>query len=118
MSTVNSWAANTGETSMALGRESKVLSVREEQITRRERELNEREAALRERERRMDLYPANWPRCKPIIYHSIRDDIPPDAQSMVKRVYFAWYCKHYRNVTGFGLCTTVCRGIRLVVSHD
>jgi hypothetical protein len=35
----------------------------------------------------------NWPRCRPLIYHSIRHDIPPDAQAMVKRVYIAWYGK-------------------------
>jgi hypothetical protein len=28
-------------------------------------------------------------------YHSIRHDIPPDAQAMVKRVYIAWYGKSW-----------------------
>lgn len=71
------------------------------ELDRREAELNRREQQLEYRERKvgevqeklkdtLDRSP-NWPKCRPVLYHSIKDEIPEGGQRLVKRVYFAWY---------------------------
>ncbi|KAJ3097898.1 hypothetical protein HDU97_004476 [Phlyctochytrium planicorne] len=68
------------------------LSSREAEIERREAELRHREARLNEKESKLEGHKApNFPVCKPLIYHSIQDDIPQPGQWLVKRVYYAWY---------------------------
>ena len=78
------------------------ISDREDELNRRERELERREQQLEYRERKVGDLQAelglvadrtpNWPKCRPIIYHNIKEDIPEDGQLLVKRVYFGWIC--------------------------
>jgi len=32
----------------------------------------------------------NWPVCRPIIYHNIPDEIPPENQRTVRNLYYSW----------------------------
>ena len=32
----------------------------------------------------------NWPICKPLVRHSIAEDVPPSRQRLVRLGYFAW----------------------------
>jgi secretory carrier-associated membrane protein len=67
------------------------LVAREEALRQREAEMGKREADLRVKEAQISgLKPNNWPfPCKPFnwTYHSIPDDIPAPAQSLVKHLY-------------------------------
>lgn len=68
------------------------LKAREEALARREAELDHRERELRKREQGMGGYqrPNNWPSFYPMTYHSIKDDIPQELQSLVRSGYVAW----------------------------
>jgi len=70
----------------------------QDQLRQKQSELDKREHQLEYQERiisdqRADIeidHPANWPKCRPIIYHDIRVDIPEHGRSLVTRVYFSW----------------------------
>jgi len=40
----------------------------------------------------------NWPKCRPLIYHNIRDEIPEGPRNLVKRVYFSWFCNIFFSI--------------------
>jgi hypothetical protein len=52
-----------------------------------ERELKRREAQALHK----GPHAPNWPRCRPCIYHSIRDEIEVPLQGMVRTLYYSWY---------------------------
>ena len=61
----------------------------------REAELQRRERALRDREAELEaggvsIRRKNWPRCRPVTYVSVRDDIPVPHQGMVRAAYVNW----------------------------
>jgi hypothetical protein len=63
-------------------------------LENKKKALDEREKQLDEREKKIsEMHLPNWPICKPFIYHSIENEIPTEARSMVRRAYFAWYGK-------------------------
>lgn len=69
----------------ALDRKEMALKMREEDIQRREGQLLDKEQSMPKPR------PNNWPRCKPILYHDIREDIPtPEGQSLMRKAYIAW----------------------------
>ena len=62
------------------------MNQREQNLKFKEQNLTQRENDLR------SPPPKNWPRCRPIIYHDIRQDIPtPELQVVVRRAYWGWY---------------------------
>lgn len=65
--------------------EAEELKRREEDLKLRERAIAAREAALPG-----DRTP-NWPKCKPLVFHSIAEDIPAGSQRMVRMTYYGWY---------------------------
>ena len=65
------------------------LERREREVRKKELELQAREKALQEAIRTAPK-PPNWPKCKPIVYHSIVDDIPVETQRMVRVAYVTW----------------------------
>ncbi|CAG9465563.1 unnamed protein product [Pedinophyceae sp. YPF-701] len=69
--------------------EARAADMREKDLQRRERVLAQREEELRRGGAK--IVPAkNWPRCRPILYHSIRDEIPEQHKALVRVAYFTW----------------------------
>jgi hypothetical protein len=71
------------------------LRTKEEDLNRREAVLDEREKILWDREKNLDTRIPNWPRCKPLVYHNIDEDIPPPEQKPglqrhVRLAYWSW----------------------------
>ncbi|KAJ3086162.1 Ubiquitin-conjugating enzyme E2 G2, partial [Quaeritorhiza haematococci] len=67
-------------------------SQKEMELEARENALKAREARVAEREKDLEGFQRpNWPRCKPMIYHDIKKDIPQHGQWLVSRLYYAWY---------------------------
>jgi len=62
------------------------LQRKEEDIVRREQALKNKEVAIAKSQRKK-----NWPRCRPVVYQNIPEEIPEDNQAMVKRAYAAWF---------------------------
>jgi len=84
--TTNTTAFGSG-TSADLDRKEMELARKKEDIERREKQLKEKEQQVNIKTRKK-----NWPRCKPFLYHDIREDIPtPELQSLVRKAYFAWF---------------------------
>jgi len=74
-------------TSSDLDRKEMELARKKEDIERREKQLKDKEQKVNITTRKK-----NWPRCKPFLYHDIREDIPtPELQSLVRKAYFAWF---------------------------
>jgi secretory carrier-associated membrane protein len=71
---------------------SSALKNKEDELARKKQELDRRELMLAEQSRQLQQYGklANWPRCRPILYHSIEDEVVPDHQALVKRAYYHW----------------------------
>jgi len=77
------------------------LEMTEEGLRRKEQELKRREEDLARKEGNMiskeeeleKIAPKakNWPRCRPIIYHNIEEEIPQDDKPLVKRAYYLWF---------------------------
>lgn len=65
------------------------LERREREVKKKEMELQAREKALQDAIR-LAPRPPNWPKCKPILYHSIEDEIPVETQRMVRVAYVNW----------------------------
>lgn len=69
-------------------------------LDRREKELDKREKAIAAREAKLtnsrgasqgtDISRKNWPRCRPLVRHSISEDVPPGRQRLVRLGYLAW----------------------------
>jgi len=69
------------------------LARREAALARRIAEVEEKERQLKKREVEIGatgFKPPNWPPCKPILYHDIKEDIPTDLQAMVRAGYICW----------------------------
>jgi hypothetical protein len=75
------------------------LQDRAERLRKKEDDLNKREAMLDSRttilvEREKTLAnprEPNWPRCKPLLYHNIEEDMPTtQVQRVVRFAYFGW----------------------------
>ena len=71
---------------------SSALKNKEEVLARKELELAQRELMLVEQSKQLQQYGklANWPRCRPILYHSIEDEVVPDHQALVRKAYYHW----------------------------
>ena len=54
-------------------------------VDERERRRKERQAAFQ------GPHPPNWPRCRPMIYHSIADEIEVPLQRTVRALYYSWF---------------------------
>ena len=78
------------------------LEEKRAELDRMEDELNYRERVLAQREKEaLGARPANWPRCKPIIHHDIAGEIPGEAQTLVRRVYYLWLFTSFLLVFNF-----------------
>lgn len=62
------------------------LDRREQQIEYQRRKLGELKEVASTRDK-----PPNWPSCRPLIYHNIREEIPENGRILVTRVYFSWF---------------------------
>lgn len=70
----------------------------QEQLRQKQLELDRKEQQLEYQERIIADekktyvvdHPPNWPRCKPVIYHDIKAEIPESGRSLVTRIYFSW----------------------------
>lgn len=60
------------------------LRQREADLERRERELSQKQDHIRKHGRN------NWPPFFPLVFHSIRDEIPSASQSLITRLYQLW----------------------------
>ncbi|KAH9951467.1 scamp family-domain-containing protein [Amylocystis lapponica] len=60
------------------------LRQRELELERRERELNQKSEHIRKFGRN------NWPPFYPLIFHSIKDEIPDTSQPLITRLYQLW----------------------------
>lgn len=62
------------------------------EIARREAELEYRERKLKEREAVIATLskPRNFPQCYPLIYHSIKEEIPEAQRPVVRKVFVSW----------------------------
>ncbi|KZT09502.1 scamp-domain-containing protein [Laetiporus sulphureus 93-53] len=61
------------------------LSQRERDLERREQELNQKAEHIRRFGRN------NWPPFYPVIFHSIKDEIPEGFQQLITRLYQLWF---------------------------
>jgi len=85
---------HNNETNYDLSADS--LNKKEQEIKRREEALSRREQQLDQQEKTIQTSRGtripNWPRCRPFIYHNIVEDMPtPEAITLVKRAYGAWF---------------------------
>lgn len=72
-------------------RTTKDLDKREKELDKREKALAAREAKLATEGRGTGrISNNNWPRCRPMVRHSISEDVPPNRQRLVRLGYFAW----------------------------
>lgn len=71
----------------------------EEQLRQKEMELARREQMLEYKERKVEEVktqitkgkpPPNFPKCWPIWYHNINEEIPEQGRNLVKRMFAAW----------------------------
>jgi len=70
-----------------LDRKEAELMRKKEDIERREKQLKDKEQHLK-----VSTRVKNWPKCKPFLYHDIREDVPtPELQSLVRKAYFGWF---------------------------
>jgi len=62
------------------------------ELERREQQLQYQQMKVQEIQEKQGGVPkvANWPKCRPLIYHNIHDEIPENGRTLVKRVYFSW----------------------------
>lgn len=72
------------------------LAAKERELAMRAKSLQKREGALmsREKELKSKVIGANWPKCCPLVYHNIGDQIPeepPMLQRCVRGGYYLWY---------------------------
>eukprot|EP00124_Ichthyophonus_hoferi_P005842 Ihof_evm1s987 gene=Ihof_evmTU1s987 len=75
------------------------IARKEEQLQRQQAELDQRERELARRGQGSGYRPPNWPNFpawlpppfRPIIYHSIPDDIPVDNQVNMNRMFALWH---------------------------
>ncbi|RDB21116.1 Secretory carrier-associated membrane protein 2 [Hypsizygus marmoreus] len=66
-------------------------AVRLEELRRREQDLERREQELNAKANNIRLHGKNnWPPFFPLIFHSIKDEIPEASQSLVTRLYQLW----------------------------
>ena len=54
-----------------------------------------------------DMRPKNWPRCYPITFHSIEEDIPVPAQRIVQTGYYLWMLTCLALLFNFATCTSL-----------
>jgi len=81
--TSSSWDSNLTEES---------ISRKETELRRREEDLERREQVIATREQTVGRGRVkNWPRCRPILYHSIDGEIPQEQRGLVKRAYYGWF---------------------------
>lgn len=67
------------------------IAQKEKELQRREAELEKRFEELSKRERELGTRaPRNWPRCYPIVYHAIDEEIPEYGRSQVRGVYYSY----------------------------
>ena len=64
-----------------LAERERILAERERELTRREYELGQSAAGYK---------PPNWPKCRPMYYHDIDEEVLPDKRSLVHAGYKAW----------------------------
>jgi len=69
------------------------LQEKQIELERREQQLQYQQMKLQEVQKSTGAAnkPPNWPRCKPLIYHNIYEEIPEGGRSLVRRVYFSWF---------------------------
>jgi len=68
------------------------LRKQEEELNRREAVLDKRQQILVDREKDNEKRKPNWPRCKPLIYHNIPEDMPtPEMIRLCRMAYLGWY---------------------------
>ena len=76
-----------------------IISPREAYLNQKEKEIFNREAIIRKKENHDgDKLAPNWPRCFPLIYHDINNDVPVAAQWIVKRLYGAFWREYYSSL--------------------
>ncbi|KAI9190284.1 hypothetical protein H9P43_001717 [Blastocladiella emersonii ATCC 22665] len=69
------------------------LRYREKDLERREAALAAKESEIRAREQKIEEVTSrqfNWPKFKPILYHSIEKEIPAKGRPVVQRMYYLW----------------------------
>ncbi|KNC47375.1 uncharacterized protein AMSG_03809 [Thecamonas trahens ATCC 50062] len=74
-----------GDKVEALNRREAELEAKQVQLVQKEEELQRMLAKIQ------GMRPANWPRCRPIIHHDIKGEIPREFQSTVRRMYMLYY---------------------------
>lgn len=102
-------AANTTTFSSGGGAGGADLARKEAELARRAAELDEKERMLKKREQELGAVgwkPPNWPVCKPMIYHSIAEDIPTELKSMVRAGYYQWIM--YASTLAFNFFSVMC----------
>ncbi|MES1907161.1 MAG: hypothetical protein MHM6MM_000334 [Cercozoa sp. M6MM] len=66
-------------------------SERMRRLEAKEAEIRAREEDCKRREKYVKKFSIkNWPRCYPILYHSIDHEIPQQHQKLCKQFYYAW----------------------------
>jgi len=83
---------STGYVDPETQRRAEELQRKEDELNRREAVLDQRGKILVEREKlSKDPRQANWPRCKPFIYHNIAEDMKtPTLQRLLRLAYIGW----------------------------
>jgi len=62
------------------------------ELERREQQIQYQQMKIQEVQQKQGVEkPPNWPRCRPLIYHNIHDEIPENGRTIVRRVYFSWF---------------------------
>jgi hypothetical protein len=79
---------------------------KESKLKEQEATLAQREFIVRQQEQELRQYGRlpNWPRCRPLLYHSIEDDVAEDHQKLVKSAYYYWIASV--STLGFNVVTT------------
>ncbi|KAI5899338.1 scamp-domain-containing protein [Schizophyllum commune H4-8] len=77
------------------------LSARERDLERREAELNQKAEHIRVHGRN------NWPFFYPLIFHSIKDEIPEASQPLITRLYQLWLVLFGTLIINFVACIFV-----------
>jgi len=88
--------------------QASTLDTRAEDLARRERELAAREAELNKRADQIRTHGKNnWPFFFPLIFHSIKDEIPEAHRSTVTRLYQLWLVLLVTLIINFVACLFV-----------